>query len=124
MSETDWSKREKEIARKAFKIAYDREQQAIMEDIRKRISEVSDLAELWRLQEDLTEKRKEINEKYDYRYSVLNLVFARLISEGWLQKEDLEGLSDEKLEEIRRISLLLECSWREKPGGNDQRPEV
>ena len=109
MSEIEWSKREKEIARKAFKVAYDREQQAILENIRKRISEISDLAELWRLQEGLTEKRKEINEKYDYRYSVLNLVFARLICEGWLQEEDLEGLADEKLDEIRRISLLLEC---------------
>jgi Photoprotection regulator fluorescence recovery protein len=118
MSEIEWSKREKEIARKAFKVAYDREQQAILENIRKRISEISDLAELWRLQEDLTEKRKEINEKYDYRYSVLNLVFARLICEGWLQEEDLEGLADEKLDEICRISLLLECGQRREPGAN------
>jgi Photoprotection regulator fluorescence recovery protein len=107
MSSTEWSKREKEIARKAFKVAYNREQQAILEDIRRRTSEVSDLAELWRLQEYLTEKRIEIGEKYDYRYSVLNFVFARLIWEGWLQEEDLEGLADEKLDEIRRNTLFL-----------------
>ena len=109
MSSTEWSKREKEIARKAFKVAYNREQQAILEDIRKRTSEVSDLVELWRLQEYLTEKRIEIDEKYDYRYSVLDFVFARLIWEGWLREEELEGLADEKLDEIRRISSLLEC---------------
>ena len=118
MSSTEWSKREKEIARKAFKVAYNREQQAILEDIRRRTSEVSDLAELWRLQEYLTETRIEIGEKYDYRYSVLNLVFARLICEGWLQEEDLEGLADEKLDEICRISLLLECGQRREPGAN------
>jgi hypothetical protein len=118
MSSTEWSKREKEIARKAFKVAYNREQQAILEDIRKRTSEVSDLVELWRLQEYLTEKRIEIGEKYVYRYSVLDFVFARLIWEGWLQEEDLEGLADEKLDEIRRISSLLECDWRRGPGAN------
>lgn len=107
MSSTEWSKREKEIARKAFKVAYNREQQAILEDIRRRTSEVSDLVELWRLQEYLTEKRIEICEKYDYRYSVLDFVFARLIWEGWLQEEDLEGLADEKLDEIRRNTLFL-----------------
>jgi len=107
MSDTEWSKCEKEIARKAFKVAYDREQQAILNDIRKRIAEVSDLEKLWRLQEYLTEKRKEINEKYDYRYSVLNFVFARLICEGWLQEEDLKGLADEKLGRIRRNILFL-----------------
>ena len=107
MSSTEWSKCKKEIARKAFKVAYDREQQTILENIRKRISEVSDLAELWLLQEYLTEKRIEINEKYDYRYSVLDFVFARLICEGWLQEEELEGLADEKLDRIHRNILFL-----------------
>ena len=44
---------------------------------------------MWRLLEYLTEKRIEVGEKYDYRYSVLDFVFARLIWEGWLQEEDL-----------------------------------
>jgi len=78
-----------------------------LEDIRRRTSEVSDLVELWRLQEYLTEKRIEIGEKYDYRYSVLDFFFARLIWEGWLQEEELEGLADEKLDEIRRNTLFL-----------------
>jgi len=40
--------------------------------------------------------------KYDYRYSVLIGVFARLLYEGWLSEQDLAGLSPEKLELIRR----------------------
>jgi len=115
MTNKEWSKQEKEIARKAFNVAYDREQQAILADICKRTCEANDLAELWRLQEYLTEKRIEINEKYDYRYSVLSFVFARLICEGWLQEEDLVGLADEKLYEIRRIASLHECDWRGGP---------
>jgi hypothetical protein len=118
MTNKEWSKQEKEIARKAFNVAYDREQQAILEDICKRISEANDLQGLWRLQEYLTEKRIEVNEKYEYRYSVLSFVFARLICEGWLQEKDLEGLADEKLDEIRRISSLQECEWRGGPRAN------
>lgn len=106
----EWSKREKDIARKAFKIAHDREQRAILENVRKMISEVGDIKELWRLQEYLTEKRNEMSEKYDYRYSVLHFVFARLISEGWLKQEDLEGLAEEKLDEIRQISIFSKGS--------------
>lgn len=107
MSNMEWSKQEKDIAHKAFKVAYDREQRAILENVRKMTSEVNDSTELWQLQEYLTEKRSEMDEKYDYRYSVLSFVFARLICEGWLQQADLEGLDEEKLDEIHRISMFL-----------------
>ena len=103
MSETQWTKREKDIARKAFDAAYGRECKAISQNVRKMAVGINDPHGLWRLLEYLTKKREEIDEKYDYRYSVLSLVFARLIHEGWLMQEDLAGLSDEKLTEIRRI---------------------
>ena len=45
-------------------------------------------------------KIQQVDKKYDRRYSVLPIVFARLIREGWLKPEDLGGLSDEKLEQI------------------------
>jgi hypothetical protein len=102
----DWSKQEKGIARKAFKVAYDRECKAIMENVRKMASETKDPTELWRLQEYLAEKRNETDAKYDYRYSVLCSIFARLICEGWLQQNDLEGLAEDKLDEIRRFVLF------------------
>jgi hypothetical protein len=104
MSKTDWSKREKEIARRAFEAAYFRECMAAREAVRKMAAEIDDPPGLWRLSDFLTEKRKEIDEKYDYRYSVLPLVFARLIKEGWVKQEDLAGLSDEKLEQIREFA--------------------
>jgi hypothetical protein len=42
--------------------------------------------------------------KYDYRYSQLISVFGRLIREGRLTEAHLEGLSQDKLEFIRRIA--------------------
>jgi hypothetical protein len=54
----------------------------------------------------LTQKRREIDEKYDYRYSVLPLVFCRLVGEGRLQLSDLAGLGPEKLNAIKAVLSL------------------
>ncbi|MGD0951114.1 MAG: hypothetical protein ABR985_01765 [Methanotrichaceae archaeon] len=107
MIETQWTKREKDIARKAFDAAYERECKAISQNVRKMALGINDPPGLWRLQEYLTKKREGRDEKYDYCYSVLPFVFARLIHEGWLIQEDLAGLSDEKLTEIRRIAEFM-----------------
>jgi hypothetical protein len=58
--------------------------------------------ELWELEHHLTQLRKEIDRKYEYKYSTLVLVFADLVREGKLDPEDLRGLSEEKLRYIRQ----------------------
>ena len=58
-------------------------------------------ADLWDLESFLTQSRKEIDRKYDYRYSVLTLVFGKLIREGRLREEELHGLADDKIASIR-----------------------
>jgi hypothetical protein len=95
MTELEWSKQEKEIARRAFKAAYGHECMAIAENVRKMASEINDPIGLWQLHDYLTEKRRETDEKYDYRYSVLLFVFARLMREGWMKHEDLAGICRE-----------------------------
>jgi hypothetical protein len=107
MSEMEWSKQEKEIARRAFKAAYSRECMTIAQSVRKMASEINDPSGLWQLHDYLTEKRKETDEKYDYRYSVLLFVFARLMCEGWINQEDLAGISDQKLQEIRKAAEFI-----------------
>ncbi|VVB63334.1 Uncharacterised protein [uncultured archaeon] len=107
MSETQWTKREKDIARKAFNAAYERECKAISQNVREMAVRINDPPDLWHILEYITKKREEIDEKYDYRYSVLPFVFARLIHEGLIAQEDLAGLSEEKLTEIRRIAELM-----------------
>ena len=59
------------------------------------------------LEHYLTERRKEINRKYDYRYSQLTHVFARLLHEGRVCEEDLSGLGDDKLKSIRSLAKFL-----------------
>lgn len=55
MNKTEWSKREKVIARQAFEAAYFRECMAAREVVREMAAEIEDTADLWRLSDYLTE---------------------------------------------------------------------
>ncbi len=66
----------------------------------------SEPADLWGIHDHITERRTRANEKYDYRYSVLPFVFAKLLKESWLAETDLEGLSEDKAERIRHLAGL------------------
>ena len=100
MNRITWSKKEKSIARRAFENAYEKECSEIITEMRKKANEAGKPEHIWKLHDFLTEKRDETDDKYDYRYSMLILVFARLIKEGWMKLDDLEGLREEKIEKI------------------------
>jgi len=48
----------------------------------------------------LTQRQQEIDAEYDFRYSVLPLVFANLLRDGRISADDLRGLGEDKLEVI------------------------
>jgi hypothetical protein len=102
MFEFKWSPAEKVIARQAFDMALRNELQTTIREAKERAARISEPAELWELEDWLTERRQDINRWYDYRYSVLPIVFARLIRDGRLSEDDLKGLRPEKLELINR----------------------
>jgi hypothetical protein len=72
-----WSGKEKKVAREAFDKAYKREMQHIQREVSKRVKSFRENAEVWKLHDYLSEVRREVNRKYDYRYSMLILVFGR-----------------------------------------------
>jgi hypothetical protein len=59
------------------------------------------------LEHYLTERRKEIDRKYDYRYSHLTDVFGKLLHERRLSEEELRGLREDKLKFIRSFAKFL-----------------
>ena len=105
--EPTWSKSEKAIARTAFGAALKRELHELMQETKQRANQINEPADLWDLEHYLTERRKEIDRKYDYRYSQLRHVFGRLLYEGRISEEDLSGLRDDKLKSIRSLAKFL-----------------
>jgi hypothetical protein len=103
MHNDTWSKSEKIIARRAYDDAHARELAALADEVRRHANAIAEPHHIWALHDFLTRKRKEIDQKYDYRYSQLVWVLARLISDGWLSEAELTGLAEEKLARIRSI---------------------
>lgn len=106
MNEERWSKKEKAIARAAFDKAYEKECGRIIGKLKEKSLKLSEPRDVWELHDYLSEIRKEINEKYDYRYSVLLMVFAHLLKQEWLTIDDLDGLSADKLDRIKSLATL------------------
>jgi Photoprotection regulator fluorescence recovery protein len=106
MHELKWSHAEKIIARRAFDKALGEELEALIREAKSRAARIEEPLDLWDLENWLTERRRGINRRYDYRYSALPLVFAHLPRDGRLIENDLNGLEQEKLDLIRRASAL------------------
>jgi Photoprotection regulator fluorescence recovery protein len=106
-SDVNWSRSEKTIARKAFDAALGRELHEVIQEAKKMASQIQQSSDLWDLEHYLTERRKEINRKYDYRYSQLTHVFGRLLYEKRLREDQLRGLREDKLNSIRSVAQFL-----------------
>ncbi|WP_026733765.1 MULTISPECIES: hypothetical protein [unclassified Fischerella] len=106
VSDIEWSKTEKKVAQEAFEKAYEREINALIEEVRSKASTIAELDDMWRLHDFLSARRHEIDGKYDYRYSVLIFVFARLVKEGWLHLDELEGLNTDKLTKVAALTRM------------------
>ena len=107
MRDLKWSQSEKIVARRAFDQALNMELQQLIRKAKEMAAAVEQASELWELESWLTQRRLEIGRKYDYRYSVLPLVFATLVKQGRVSENDLRGLDLEKIELIRGVASRL-----------------
>jgi hypothetical protein len=105
--EPTWSRSEKAIARKAFDAALGQELHEVIQEAKRMANEIQQSSDLWDLEHHLTQRRKEIDRKYDYRYSRLTHVFGRLLHENRLSEEELRGLGEDKLKSIRSLAKFL-----------------
>ena len=101
MLHNKWTKTEKQIAKKAFNLAKSRAYQELIDIINSKV--VKSQNQIWELRDMLNKKAKEFDDKFDYRYSQLPILFMRYIKEGLLKIEELEGLSEDKIYIIRDI---------------------
>jgi hypothetical protein len=106
-NEPIWSRSEKAVARTAFDAALKRELHEVMQETKQMANQINEPADLWNLEHYLTQRRKEIDRKYDYRYSQLTQVLGKLLYERRLREEDLRGLREDKLKSIRSFAKFL-----------------
>jgi len=106
-NEPIWSRSEKAIARKAFDAALKQELHEVMQEAKKMASQIKEPSDLWDLEHYLTERRKDIDRKYETRGSRLKDVLGRLLYENRLREEDLRGLREEKMKSIRSFAQFL-----------------
>jgi hypothetical protein len=77
-------------------------------------SRIMQPSDLWDLEQYLTQQRKEIDRKYDYRSSRLTHVFGKLLRDNRLREEELSGLREDKRESIRSYAKFLaeiDAAW-------------
>jgi len=105
--EETWAPTEKKLARLAFDKAFERQCTAITQEARQMLETTAAPADIFRVQEYLTEQRGIVDRLYDYRYSQLLGVFGRLLSEGWLTEGELNGLRPEKTAKIKQLASFF-----------------
>jgi hypothetical protein len=106
-NEPEWLGRERNTARKVFDAALTRELQEVMREAKHMANKIKEPADLWNLEHHLTQRRKDIDRKYDSRSSRLTQVLGILLCEGRIADEDLRGLGDDKVKAIRSLVKVL-----------------
>jgi len=102
----DWSNTEKILAREAYDRAYERECTKILEKVRGMLSSMEDPKEIWKIYDYLKKKRRDMDSKYDYRYLILIIVVGKLMKEGLILDSDIDKLSQDKIDAIKRVSSI------------------
>lgn len=91
MYDLKWSPSEKKIARRAYEAALDAALSGIMAEFKAKVAAAVTPSDMWAIEDYLRVRRREIDELFDYRYSQLPFVFARLIRDGHLDEARLAG---------------------------------
>lgn len=100
MDSSHWTGSEKKVAKAAYDTALQRELDALLLAFKQRAASAETVESVWEIKDWLEQRQRDIDRTYDYRYSQLVFVFARLIRRGTLDASELAGLSVDKLDEI------------------------
>jgi len=102
-----WKDSEKKLARRVFERARLAELDALIQTFKAEAAAVADPDQLWALVDAMHGRRRGFEQKFDFRYSVLPMVFARLLAEGNITEADLQGLDADKQADILRTAQFL-----------------
>ena len=106
-NEPIWSRSERAMARKVFDAALKRELQDVMREAKHMANKIKEPADVWKLERYLTQRRKDIDRRYEFRSSRLTTVFGVLFWEHRISEEELRGLGADKMKAIRSCAEVL-----------------
>jgi hypothetical protein len=106
MHDLKWSHAEKALSRRLFEQALNVELAETLADFKAKAAAASEPDDMWAIHDLLGARRRDIDRKYDYRYSQLIFVFGVLLRESRIQEQQLGGLSQDKQDMIRRVANL------------------
>jgi len=106
MQDFTWSSKEKQVARAVFERATKAEEEELLQQFKAKAAALKSLEDLWTLQSTTRDSERDYQQKYDYRYPQLLVVFGRLVREKRISLDELHGFTDEKLKYIERIASL------------------
>jgi photoprotection regulator FRP-like protein len=78
-----------------------------MQEARQKANQIKEPADVWELERYLTQRRKNIDRKYEFRSSRLTEVFGRLLSERRISEQELRGLRENQMKAIRSCANVL-----------------
>lgn len=106
MHDLKWSHAEKALSRKLFEQALHAELAATLAELKAKAAAAREPDDMWAIEEFLAARRRDIDRKYDYRYSQLIFVFGVLLRESRIEAAQLAGLSPDKQDMIKRFASL------------------
>jgi hypothetical protein len=109
-NEPIWSRSEKVIARTAFDAALGRELHEVIQEAKKRASQIQQSSDLWDLEHYLTQRRKEIDRKYEFRSSRLTHVLGHFSGKAGSERKSCEAWRKTSW----NLSVLTLSSWRSR----------
>lgn len=105
-TDPQWSHQEEEIAQEAFNKAYQREIEALIQEVGRQAEQAQAAEDLWHLHDLLSAKRHEIDGKYHFDNCAVLFVLAELVKGGWLNLQELQGLEKDKVSKIKALTLM------------------
>ena len=106
MHDLKWSESERKLARRVFDAALQQELAEIMKKFKELAVHAEKSDDMWDIEDWLAQQRRDIDTKYDFRYSQLVSVFGNLLRENRVTEQQLGGLGKDKLSYIRCIATL------------------
>ena len=108
MHDLKWSPADKAHSRSLFEQALNAELAETLVALKAKAAAASEPDDMWAIHDYLGARRRDIDRKYDYRYSqlIFVFVFGVLLREARIQESQLCGLSQDKQEMIKRFASL------------------